>query len=228
MSYKRSSPLTIFILVYVCIIIPFIFFERSVSENIIESNGIIATIGFILTLLEFPKIFSTVWKKFLERMIDDKLDGDGEKMICSIVSIIALLLVFTYINMIIIEGMNKVLDFSKPVKRNLTVTNKIITRYYNSKRHKTTYSYSIYISSWVSHNSFSIVVSEYEYNKYHIGDVLETTTKSGFFGFPYYDKLKKLDRNIFPVRPNEHLSNKQIEEKKGLDSERRKIRIKLN
>ena len=225
MSYKRYSPFSIFIIVYTCIIVSFIFLERSVCENIIESNGIITAIGVILTLLEFPIIFSTIWKKFLEKIIHAELDIVVEKVICHVISIIVLLLVFTYINMIMIEVINKVLDFSKPVKRYLTVTDKKRDTYYYSKSHKKSFSYSIYIKSWVSNNSFSIIVPDNEYNKYHIGDVLETNTKSGFFGFPHYDKLKKIDKIILPVRTKFPITEEEakplIEKKKQEEIEKK-------
>ena len=222
-SSRKNSPLMVFFLIYMFSIIGCEAIEGSISETLIETNGRIFSISFIIALLEIPLIYFVAWKMVLEKLADMLLEDDSEKLICSIISVIILPFIFTLLNMIMIETLNKSLDISKPVKRYLAITNKSVKSHYNSKRHTTSYTYHIDITSWLSHSTFTKKVSSNEYNSYAVYDILETTTKSGFFGFQYYKYLRKVDKNLFPPNTkfplDESQANKLIEEKRQLDLE---------
>ncbi len=197
--------------------------EVTMSENLIETNGKIFLFGFIMTLLEIPIIFYLVWKMILKNIVNAMFYDENEKKVASFYSFLALPIIFTSLNMIIIENMNQSLDKSIPVKRYLAVTRKYYKVMNRSKDDPRTNLHYIDLTSWLSNNTFTVRISNKEYNNTETNDVYEANTKSGFFGFSYYDSLHKIDRSIFPDGTkfplNEKEAIKLIEEKKLQDLE---------
>ena len=148
---------------------------------------------------------------------------ENEKKLASFYSFIALPILFTSLNMIIIDNLNLSQDKSKPVKRYLAITNKHYTVMSRSSDNPRTNSYYIDLTSWLSKKTFSYKVSYSDYNNYKVKDVIEATTHSGFLGLSYYTSLHKIDRSIFPQDTKFPLDENQaktlIEEKKQQDLE---------
>mgnify|MGYP003398561403 FL=1 len=121
-------------------------------------------------------------------------------------------------NVYLIDTLNETLDTSKPVKKYVAVTKKYYKVMSRSKDNPRTNSYYIELTSWLSNNKFTLHISHKEYEATAINDVYEAITKSGFFGFGYYNSIHKIDKSIlpdgtkFPI--DECQAQKLIEEKK--------------
>lgn len=196
--------------------------EVTMSENLIETNGKIFLFGFIMTLLEIPIIFYLVWKMILKNIVNAMFYDENEKKVASFYSLLALPIIFTSINMIVIDSLNESFDKSKPVKRYLEVTRTYSQAMHRSRDRRTDTKH-MELTSWVSKGTFSVRITKKEFENTNQNDVYEAITRSGFFGFSYYKSLKKIDKNIFPPNTtfplNEDEALKLIEEKKIQDLE---------
>lgn len=114
----------IIIIIYIIVIAFSIMTESSVGAKLVDTNGKIFMFGLIMTILEIPLIYYVIWKMILEKIADAMSYEDNVKNLCSFLSFIALPIIFTALNMIIIETLNESMDKSKPIKRYLAVTKK--------------------------------------------------------------------------------------------------------
>ena len=196
--------------------------EITISENIIDTNGKVFLFGFILTIVEIPFIYFFVWKNILKNIAEGMSYDEKEIPLCSFFSFIALPIIFTSINMIVIDSLNESFDKSKPVKRYLEVTRTYSQAMHRSRDRRTDTKH-MELTSWVSKGTFSVRITKKEFENTNQKDVYEAITRSGFFGFSYYKSLKKIDKNIFPPNTtfplNEDEALKLIEEKKLQDLE---------
>ncbi len=212
-----KSAGNIFFITYIIIATFSIMTESSVGENLVDTNGKIFIFGLIMTLLEIPLIYYVIWKMILEKIADAMSYEENVKKLCSFLSFIALPIIFTSINMIVIDSLNESFDKSKPVKRYLEVTRTYSQAMHRSRDRRTDTKH-MELTSWVSKGTFSVRITKKEFENTNQKDVYEAITRSGFFGFSYYKSLKKIDKNIFPPNTtfplNEDEALKLIEEKK--------------
>ncbi len=195
---KKTSPVVFFILPYVFILIICLITETSIGGTIVNSGGKIFSKAFLYSLIDLPLVF-LLWKLFVEKIADEALD-EGEKIIAGIATFVLVPFIFITINMGIIEYLNSHWDKSKPIKRYLLITNKRVSVSTSSKSRRKSYTYYIYLTSWVSKGTFSKTVSRGEYDLLKAGDVFEAITREGYFGYQYYEKLYKTrDRSLFPA-----------------------------
>ena len=188
----------IIIIIYIIVIAFSIMTESSVGAKLVDTNGKIFMFGLIMTILEIPLIYYVVWKMILEKIADEISYVENDKNICSFFSFIALPIIFTALNMIIIETLNESMDKSKPIKRYLAVTKKYYEVMSRSKDNPRTNRHYINLTSWLSNNKFTVRISHQEYENTAVNDVYEVITKSGCFGFGYYNSIHKIDKSIFP------------------------------
>ena len=196
--------------------------EVTLSGNMVDTNGKVFLYGFLMTLLEIPIIYYIVWKMIIKKIAEVMFYDESEKAQASFFSFLALPIIFTSINMIIIDSLNESFDKSKPVKRYLAVTRTYSQAMHRSRDRRTDTKH-MELTSWVSKGTFSVRITKKEFENTNQNDVFEAITRSGFFGFSYYKSLKKIDKNIFPPNTtfplNEDEALKLIEEKKIQDLE---------
>ena len=193
-----KSPSNLFLFPYIVIVFFSIMGEITFGEKLVDTNGKVFMYGLLMTIIEIPFIYYFVWKTILEHIADAIAYDENEKKLASFYSFIALPIIFTSLNMIIIENLNQSLDKSKPTKRYLAVTHMYSKTPRHSNGDPRTRACYIEITSWLSNKSFTTRVSNEEYSKYKVKDVIEAITKSGYFGFNYYESLRKIDKSIFP------------------------------
>lgn len=217
-----KNPSKIFIFVYAIIITFCIMNEVTLSENMVDTNGKVFLYGFLITLLEIPIIYYIVWKMIIKKIAEVMFYDESEKAQAAFFSFLALPIIFTSINMIVIDSLNESFDKSKPVKRYLEVTRTYSQAMHRSRDRRTDTKH-MELTSWVSKGTFSVRITKKEFENTNQNDVYEAITRSGFFGFSYYKSLKKIDKNIFPPNTtfplNEDEALKLIEEKKIQDLE---------
>ena len=194
-----KSPSTFFLIIYIILIGFGIATQNSLGENLVDTNGKIFMFGLIMTILEIPLIYYVIWKMILGKIADSMSYEENDKKSISFFSFIGLPILFTVLNMIIIETLNESMDKSKTVKRYLAVTKKYYEVMSKSKDNPRTNRHYINLTSWLSNNKFTVRISHQEYENTAINDVYEANTKSGCFGFGYYTSLRKTDRTIFPT-----------------------------
>lgn len=192
--------------------------ELSLSEKIIDTNGKVFLFGFLLTILEIPIIYFIVWKKILKIIAENMAFDEKEIPLCGFFSFLALPIIFTSLNMMVIDSLNESFDKSKPVKRYLEVT-RTYSKAMHRSRDRRTDTKHMELTSWVSKKPFTVRITRKEFENTNPNDVYEAITKSGYFGFAYYESLRKIDRSIFPDGTKFPITEEQalklIEEKKG-------------
>ncbi len=212
-----KSVSNIFLYTYIIIIAFSIMTEITISENIIETNGKVFLYGLLFTIVEIPIIYFFIWKKILKNIAESLAYDEKQIPLCGFFSFLALPIIFTSLNMMVIDSINESFDKSKPEKRYLEVTRTYSEAMHRSRDRRTDRKYMV-LTSWVSKGTFSVRITKKEYENTNPNDVYEAITRSGFFGFNYYQSLKKIDRSIFPDGTKFPLKEEQalklIEEKK--------------
>lgn len=212
-----KPPSNIFLFSYIIIVTFCIMSEVTMSENLVDTDGKVFMYGLLLTIIEIPVIYFMVWKLVLKHLADVMFYEENDKKLASFYSAIALPIAFIFLNMIILENLNQSLDKSKLVKRYLKVTRTYSQAMHRSRDRRTDTKH-MELTSWVSKGTFSVRITKKEFENTNQNDVYEAITRSGFFGFNYYQSLKKIDKSIFPDGTkfplNEEQALKLIEEKK--------------
>ena len=193
--------------------------ELSLSENIIDTNGKVFLFGLLLTIVEIPFIYFFIWKKILKNIAENMAYDEKEIPLCGFFSFIALPIVFTSLNMMVIDSLNESLDKSQPIKRYLAVTHSYSKAMSRSRGDHRTDTHYMELTSWISKKPFTVRITRKEFENTNPNDVYEAITRSGFFRFNYYQSLKRIDKSIFPDGTKFPLNEEQaakLKEEKAL------------
>ena len=196
----RQSPTVLVFLVFYILILAFSYANQSsIGASIVSGKGIIFFISLIITVLESAFLYYVVWKKLLQPHAHKIIDDETDLSAVCLFSVIFIPLILILTNMMVIEFVNKQFDLSKATIRYLVITDKRTDVSYNSKRHTTTYTHYLTITSWIPNEKFTKRIDGVTMALTGPGDPVIVTTKNGLFGFQYYTTFKIMDRNPFPI-----------------------------
>ena len=195
---RQSPTVLVFLVLYIFILTYSYINHSSISASIVTGKGIIFFISLIITVLESAFLYYVVWKKLLKPHANNIIDDETDLSTVCLFSVIFIPLILILTNMLVIEIVNKQFDLSKATKRYLVITDKKTDVSYNSKKHSTTYTHYLTISSWIPNEKFTKRIDEVTSALTGPGDPVMVTTKNGLFGFQYYTSFKIMNRNPFP------------------------------